>query len=59
MAVEGQQPAAWRSAKVNEIHVKGAEGLRQVYRAWAMSLAYHGTGARRLPQPREKLFKLL
>lgn len=38
---------------------QGTDGLRKVYRAWEASMAGHGTGARRLPELREKLFKVL
>lgn len=40
-------------------HAKGTDGLRKVFRAWEASMADHGIGARRLPELREKLFKVL
>jgi hypothetical protein len=40
-------------------HAKGTEGLRKVYRAWESSMSDHGMGAKRLPELREKLFKVL
>jgi hypothetical protein len=40
-------------------HAKGTDGLRKIYRAWEASMADHGIGARRLPELREKLFKVL
>ncbi len=35
------------------------EQLREVYLAWESSMSNHGMGARRLPELREKLFKVL
>lgn len=40
-------------------HAQGTQGLREVYRAWEASMADHSAGARRLPELREKLFKVL
>lgn len=40
-------------------NAKSTEQLRQVYHAWASSMSGHGTGAKRLPELREKLFKVL
>lgn len=40
-------------------HAKGTDGLRKIYRAWEASMADHGIGSRRLPELREKLFKVL
>lgn len=40
-------------------HAQGTEGLRKIYRAWEASMADHGVGSRRLPELREKLFKVL
>lgn len=35
------------------------EQLRKVYHAWGASMSNHGMGAKRLPELREKLFKVL
>lgn len=40
-------------------HAQGTEGLRTVYHAWSASMSNHGVGAKRLPELREKLFKVL
>lgn len=38
---------------------KTTEDLRTVYRAWEASMADHGMGKKRLPELKEKLFKVL
>ena len=43
----------------NIFQAQGSEGLRKVYRDWETSMAGHSAGARRLPELREKLFKIL
>lgn len=43
----------------NIFQAQGSEGLRKVYRDWEASMAGHSIGARRLPELREKLFKVL
>ena len=43
----------------NIFQAQGSEGLRKVYRDWETSMAGHSAGARRLPELREKLFKVL
>lgn len=56
-AIIGQQ---MRISLVHDIfHAEGTLGLRRVYHAWAASMADHSMGARRLPELREKLFKVL
>jgi hypothetical protein len=40
-------------------HAVSTEQLRTVYHAWAASMADHSMGAKRLPELREKLFKVL
>lgn len=40
-------------------HAATTEQLRTVYHAWAASMADHSMGAKRLPELREKLFKVL
>jgi hypothetical protein len=40
-------------------HSDTTEKLREVYFAWEASMSNHGMGARRLPELREKLFKVL
>ncbi|EWS64532.1 MAG: hypothetical protein Q7U09_20805 [Hydrogenophaga sp.] len=40
-------------------HAGTTEQLRVVYHAWASSMSNHGMGAKRLPELREKLFKVL
>ena len=41
------------------INAETTEQLRVVYHAWASSMSNHGMGAKRLPELREKLFKVL
>jgi hypothetical protein len=49
-----------RISLVHDIfHAQGTEQLRVVYRAWAESMSHHAMGARRLPELREQLFKVL
>jgi hypothetical protein len=49
-----------RISLVHDIfHAETTEQLRVVYHAWASSMSNHGTGAKRLPELREKLFKVL
>lgn len=49
-----------RISLVNDIfHAEGTDGLRTVYHAWAASMSNHSMGAKRLPELREKLFKVL
>ncbi|MGS5089266.1 hypothetical protein ACVC7V_22535 [Hydrogenophaga sp. A37] len=38
---------------------RSTEQLRTVYHAWMVSMAVHRTGSKRLPELREKLFKVL
>ena len=40
-------------------HSETTQALREVYFAWEASMSNHGTGAKRLPELREKLFKVL
>ncbi len=40
-------------------HAATTEDLRTVYHAWSASMADHSMGAKRLPELREKLFKVL
>lgn len=40
-------------------HATSTEQLRTVYHAWAASMSDHSMGAKRLPELREKLFKVL
>lgn len=56
-AIIGQQ---MRISLVHDIfHSDTTEKLREVYFAWEDSMANHGMGARRLPELRGKLFKVL
>jgi len=56
-AIIGQQ---MRISLIHDIfHAEGTQGLRRVYQAWSASMADHHMGARRLPELREKLFKVL
>ncbi len=56
-AIIGQQ---MRISLIHDIfHAQGTEEVRKVYHAWARSMGDHGAGARRLPELREKLFKVL
>jgi len=56
-SVIGQQ---MRISLIHDIfHAESTEALRTVYHAWAASMADHGMGAKRLPELREKLFKVL
>lgn len=49
-----------RISLVSDIaRASSTEALRAVYLAWERSLLNHGAGARRLPELREKLFKVL
>jgi len=49
-----------RISLVHDIfHAGTTEQLRVVYHAWASSMSNHGMGAKRLPELREKLFKVL
>lgn len=49
-----------RISLVNDIfNAQTTEQLRTVYHAWATSMSGHGMGAKRLPELREKLFKVL
>lgn len=49
-----------RISLINDIfHAATTEQLRTVYHAWSASMADHGMGAKRLPELREKLFKVL
>lgn len=49
-----------RISLVHDIfHAETTEQLRVVYHAWASSMSNHGMGAKRLPELREKLFKVL
>jgi hypothetical protein len=56
-SIIGQQ---MRISLIHDIfHAQTTEALRTVYHAWEASMADHGMGARRLPELREKLFKVL
>lgn len=49
-----------RISLVHDIfHAQTTEQLRTVYHAWAQSMSNHRMGAKRLPELREKLFKML
>jgi hypothetical protein len=49
-----------RISLVHDIfHAATTEQLRTVYHAWSASMAEHSVGAKRLPELREKLFKVL
>ena len=49
-----------RISLVHDIfHAETTEQLRVVYHAWASSMSNHSMGAKRLPELREKLFKVL
>ena len=49
-----------RISLVHDIfHAATTEQLRTVYHAWAASMSDHSMGAKRLPELREKLFKVL
>lgn len=49
-----------RISLVNDIfHAQSTEDLRRVYHAWVSSMSGHGVGARRLPELKEKLYKVL
>ena len=56
-AIIGQQ---MRISLIHDIfHSDTTEKLREVYFAWEDSMSNHGMGARRLPELRGKLFKVL
>lgn len=56
-SIIGQQ---MRISLIHDIfHAETTEALRTVYHAWAASMADHRMGAKRLPELREKLFKVL
>jgi hypothetical protein len=56
-SIIGQQ---MRVSLIHDIfHAGSTEALRTVYHAWAASMAGHGMGSKRLPELREKLFKVL
>ncbi len=40
-------------------HAQGTEGLRSVYPAWVATMRDHAVASRRLPELKEKLFKVL
>lgn len=40
-------------------HAQGTEDLRRAYRAWESTMRDHAVASRRLPELREKLFKVL
>lgn len=49
-----------RISLVNDIfHAQSTEDLRRVHHAWVSSMSSHGVGARRLPELKEKLYKVL
>lgn len=49
-----------RVSLVHDIfHAETTEQLRTAYQAWVASMSNHGMGAKRLPELREKLFKVL
>ena len=53
----GQQ---MRISLIHDIfHAENTNALRTVYHAWEASLADHGMGKKRLPELKEKLFKVL
>jgi hypothetical protein len=56
-SIIGQQ---MRISLIHDIfHSATTEQLRTVYHAWSASMADHSVGAKRLPELREKLFKVL
>lgn len=56
-SIIGQQ---MRISLIHDIfHAETTEALRNVYHAWEASMADHRMGAKRLPELREKLFKVL
>ena len=56
-SVIGQQ---MRISLIHDIfHAETTQALRTVYHAWAASMADHGAGKKRLPELRDKLFKVL
>ena len=56
-SIIGQQ---MRISLINDIfHAETTDALRTVYRAWEASMADHGMGKKRLPELKEKLFKVL
>lgn len=56
-SIIGQQ---MRISLIHDIfHAATTEELRTVYHAWSASMAEHSMGAKRLPELREKLFKVL
>lgn len=56
-SIIGQQ---MRVSLIHDIfHAETTEQLRMVYLAWAESMSNHSMGAKRLPELREKLFKVL
>lgn len=56
-SIIGQQ---MRISLIHDIfHAQTTEALRTVYPAWEASMADHRMGAKRLPELREKLFKVL
>lgn len=44
---------------INISHAETTESLRTVYHAWEATMADHGMGKKRLPELRDKLFKVL
>lgn len=56
-SIIGQQ---MRVSLIHDIfHAETTEQLRVVYHAWVESMSNHSMGAKRLPELREKLFKVL
>ena len=56
-SIIGQQ---MRISLINDIfHAETTDSLRTVYRAWEASMADHRMGKKRLPELKEKLFKVL
>jgi hypothetical protein len=56
-AIIGQQ---MRISLIHDIfHAQGTDQVRAVYHLWVRSMADHGAGSRRLPELKEKLFKVL
>ena len=56
-SIIGQQ---MRISLIHDIfHAETTDALRAVYHAWEASMADHGMGKKRLPELKEKLFKVL
>lgn len=59
-SVNGIIGQGMRISLIHDIfHADSTEKLREVYFAWEASMSNHGMGAKRLPELRAKLFKVL